>query len=94
MQLRGFFLGGLWLALLCENREVRGLAALPGVARQAEGAGAMEQDPSPACTARASPGLLPDPALGLLCLLHFLPGAPGPVLSHQHSQMCVCAPLL
>lgn len=68
---------------------ITGCVKVGSVARHAEVPGAMEQDPSPACTAWASPGLPPDSALALLCLVHSVPLAPGLVLSHQHRVRCV-----
>lgn len=55
---------GRFMAIICCVKVVRPLRAvraeLPGVAMDVEipTAGIMEQDPSPACTAWASPGLL------------------------------------
>lgn len=67
---------------------IAGRVKVGSVATHAEVPGAMEQDPSPACTAWASPGLPPGPALAVLCLVHFVPLAAGLVLSHQQSRMC------
>lgn len=95
MQLHGFFGRFMACPAVWKSGGARlcgaALAVLPSVARRVEepAAGAMEQDPSPACMAWPSLGLLPDPASRFLCLW-FPPPAPGLALSHRHRVRCVC----
>lgn len=86
------FSGGLWLCCVkvrtCEA--LQGCVGSAAQCRNACGAGVTEQDPSPACTAWASPGLLHDPAPCSLCLGTVYLLQLG-LCSHTSTESDVCA---